>query len=150
MVAAQSDVEGRQVPVNVDSWVRSRPRFESVLRRIGTEGRWDNFATVVATRWSAGRVAVVGDAAHGQPPWLGQAANLAFANCLGLAEFVSGVSDIERGLEAWERVCRPVTDHTVGGRTPTVEWSTCGHLSSRICVRWRSRRSSTPRWWNRC
>ena len=112
MVAAQSDVEGRQVPVNVDSWVRSHPRFESVLRRIGTEGRWDNFATVVATRWSAGRVAVVGDAAHGQPPWLGQAANLAFANCLGLAEFVSGVSDIERGLEAWERVCRPVTDHT--------------------------------------
>lgn len=112
MVASQSDLEGRQVPVNVDSWVRSHPRFESVLRRIGTEGRWDNFATVVAKRWSAGRVAVVGDAAHGQPPWLGQAANLAFANCLGLAEFVSGISDIERGLEAWERVCRPVTDHT--------------------------------------
>jgi 2-polyprenyl-6-methoxyphenol hydroxylase-like FAD-dependent oxidoreductase len=112
LVASQSDVEGRQVPVNVESWVHSHPRFESVLRRITTEGRWDNFATVVAERWSAGRVAIVGDAAHGQPPWLGQAANLAFANCLALAEFVSGISDIARSLEAWERVCRPVTDHT--------------------------------------
>jgi 2-polyprenyl-6-methoxyphenol hydroxylase-like FAD-dependent oxidoreductase len=54
----------------------------------------------------------VGDAAHGQPPWLGQAANLAFANCLALAEFVSGISSIEQALRAWERACRPVTDHT--------------------------------------
>jgi 2-polyprenyl-6-methoxyphenol hydroxylase-like FAD-dependent oxidoreductase len=112
LVCSQSDLEGRQVPVNVESWVRSHPRLESVLRRIGTQGRWDNFATVEAKHWSAGRVAIVGDAAHGQPPWLGQAANLAFANCLALAEFVSGVSDVESALSAWERVCRPVTDHT--------------------------------------
>lgn len=112
MVCSQADVEGRQVPVNVESWVRSHPRFESVLRRIETQGRWDNFATVEAKRWSTGRVAIVGDAAHGQPPWLGQAANLAFANCLALAEFVSGISDVERSLNTWERVCRPVTDHT--------------------------------------
>lgn len=112
LVCSQDDVEGREVPVNVDSWARSHPHLESVIRRIGVEGRWDNFATVEASRWSAGRVAIVGDAAHGQPPWLGQAANLAFANCLTLAEFVSGVSDVERALESWERTCRPVTDHT--------------------------------------
>lgn len=112
MVCPQSDTEGRQLPVNKASWAASHPALASVIGRIGSEGRWDNFETVDATRWSAGRVAVVGDAAHGQPPWLGQAANLAFANCLALAEFVSGISSIEQALRAWERACRPVTDHT--------------------------------------
>lgn len=112
LVCSQSDLEGRQVPVNVESWARSHPRLESIIRRIGTEGRWDNFVTVEAERWSAGRVAIVGDAAHGQPPWLGQAANLAFANCLALAQFIGGASDVTQALQAWERTCRPVTDHT--------------------------------------
>jgi 2-polyprenyl-6-methoxyphenol hydroxylase-like FAD-dependent oxidoreductase len=112
MVCPQSDTEGRQLPVNKASWAASHPALASVIGRIGSEGRWDNFETVDATRWSAGRVAIVGDAAHGQPPWLGQAANLAFANCLALAEFVSGISSIEQALRAWERACRPVTDHT--------------------------------------
>ena len=112
MVCPQSDAAGRQLPVNKASWSASHPALASVIGRIGSEGRWDNFETVDAIRWSAGRVAIVGDAAHGQPPWLGQAANLAFANCLALAEFVSGISSIERALRAWERACRPVTDHT--------------------------------------
>jgi 2-polyprenyl-6-methoxyphenol hydroxylase-like FAD-dependent oxidoreductase len=112
MVCPQSDTAGRQLPVNKASWAASHPALASVIGRIGSEGRWDSFETVDATRWSAGRVAIVGDAAHGQPPWLGQAANLAFANCLALAEFVSGISSIEQALRAWERACRPVTDHT--------------------------------------
>jgi 2-polyprenyl-6-methoxyphenol hydroxylase-like FAD-dependent oxidoreductase len=57
-------------------------------------------------------VAVIGDACHGQPPWLGQAANLTFGNALALAEFVTGVSDVPGALKAWERCSRPVTDHT--------------------------------------
>jgi 2-polyprenyl-6-methoxyphenol hydroxylase-like FAD-dependent oxidoreductase len=112
MVCPQSDTEGRQLPVNKASWSASHPALASVIARIGSEGRWDNFETVDAIRWSAGRVAIVGDAAHGQPPWLGQAANLAFANCLALAEFVSGISSIQQALRSWERACRPVTDHT--------------------------------------
>lgn len=112
MVCPQSDAAGRHVPVNKASWIASHPRLAPVIERIGPEGRWDNFETVDAGRWSAGHVAIVGDAAHGQPPWLGQAANLAFANCLALAEFVSGISDVEQALRAWERACRPVTNHT--------------------------------------
>lgn len=112
MVCSQQDTAGRQVPVNKASWIASHPRLASVIERIGPEGRWDNFETVEATAWSAGRVAIVGDAAHGQPPWLGQAANLAFTNCLALAEFVTGISNVERALLAWERACRPVTNHT--------------------------------------
>jgi 2-polyprenyl-6-methoxyphenol hydroxylase-like FAD-dependent oxidoreductase len=112
MVCSQGDAAGRQLPVNKASWIASHPRLTAVIERIGSQGRWDNFETVEAKRWSAGRVAIVGDAAHGQPPWLGQAANLAFANCLALAEFVSGISNVEQALLAWERACRPVTAHT--------------------------------------
>lgn len=112
LVCPQGDAAGRQLPLNQASWIASHPHLEPVIQRIGSQGRWDNFETVEAARWSAGRVAVVGDAAHAQPPWLGQAANLAFANCLALAEYVSGLSDIERGLLAWERASRPVTNHT--------------------------------------
>lgn len=112
LVCPQSDTAGRQLPLNKATWMASHPHLAPVIERIGTQGRWDNFETVEAARWSAGRVAVVGDAAHGQPPWLGQAANLAFANCLALADYVSGLSDIPDGLRAWERACRPVTSHT--------------------------------------
>ena len=39
-------------------------------------------------RWSRGRAVVVGDAAHAQPPNLGQGANLTFQNALALAEYL--------------------------------------------------------------
>ena len=55
---------------------------------------------------------IIGDASHGQPRWLGQAANLAFANALALTEFVTYSPDVTTGLAAWERACRPLTDHT--------------------------------------
>jgi 2-polyprenyl-6-methoxyphenol hydroxylase-like FAD-dependent oxidoreductase len=107
-----SDERGRSVPVDRDSWAESFPHLSEPIRRIGNEGRWDVLKTVTVHGWSKGRVAVIGDACHGQPPWLGQAANLTFGNALALAEFVTGVSDVPGALEAWERYCRPVTDHT--------------------------------------
>ena len=57
-------------------------------------------------------MAIIGDASHGQPPWLGQAANLAFSNALALAEFVSYGNRVEVGLARWEKWCRPAMDHT--------------------------------------
>jgi 2-polyprenyl-6-methoxyphenol hydroxylase-like FAD-dependent oxidoreductase len=112
LVCPTTDTAGKQVPLDRETWTESFPALRSVIARIGTEGRWDDFETVEATRWSEGRVAIVGDAAHGQPPWLGQAANLAFANTLALAVFVTYYSDVPMGLRAWEQHLRPVTDHT--------------------------------------
>jgi 2-polyprenyl-6-methoxyphenol hydroxylase-like FAD-dependent oxidoreductase len=82
------------------------------IERIDDEGRWDDFETVVPRSWSLGKIAIISDASHGQPPWLGQAANLTFANALALAEFVSYGTDVPRALASWERWCRPTTDHT--------------------------------------
>lgn len=112
MVCPQSDERGRAVPVDRESWSESHPRFASVIARIGDQGRWDDFAAVKARSWSSGRVAIIGDAAHGQPPWLGQAANLAFANALALADVVTGLNDVPQALRSWERAMRPMTDHT--------------------------------------
>lgn len=111
-VCPTSDIVGKRVPIDKTAWTESFPMLAQVIARIGSQGRWDDFETVEATRWSCGRVAIVGDAAHGQPPWLGQAANLAFANTLALAEFVTYFNDVEVGLKAWEEHQRPVTDHT--------------------------------------
>jgi 2-polyprenyl-6-methoxyphenol hydroxylase-like FAD-dependent oxidoreductase len=55
--------------------------------------------------------AVVGDAAHGQPPNLGQGANLTFQNTLALAEYLERESDVAAALTRWERKERPLTDH---------------------------------------
>ena len=50
---------------------------------------------VTCRAWSRGRAAVVGDAAHAQPPNLGQGANLTFQNTLALADYLDRDRDIE-------------------------------------------------------
>ena len=112
LVCPLDDLRGRAIPLDKKTWSQSFPMLAEVISRVEGQGRWDDFDTVEAKRWSIGRVAIIGDAAHGQPPWLGQAANLAFSNALALAEFVTYAPDIPTGLGSWERACRPVTDHT--------------------------------------
>ena len=111
-VAPVDDERGKRVPVEQETWCESFPMLAHAIERTGSDGRWDDFETVVSRRWSVGKVAIIGDASHGQPPWLGQAANLAFSNALALAEFVSYGNRVEVGLERWEKWCRPTTDHT--------------------------------------
>jgi 2-polyprenyl-6-methoxyphenol hydroxylase-like FAD-dependent oxidoreductase len=110
-VCGVDDARGRSVPVDRETWRDSFPMLDRYLVRVAEQGRWDRLETVVCERWSAGRCAIVGDAAHAQPPWLGQAANLAFANALALAEFVSSSLNVDDALVRWERAARPVTDH---------------------------------------
>lgn len=110
-VCGVDDSRGRAVPVDRETWRESFPMLDRYLERVEDRGRWDRLETVICERWSIGRCAIVGDAAHAQPPWLGQAANLAFANALALAEFVSSSTNMEDALRRWERAVRPVTDH---------------------------------------
>jgi 2-polyprenyl-6-methoxyphenol hydroxylase-like FAD-dependent oxidoreductase len=138
------DERGRAVPVDKSSWLESFPHLEDVVGRIGSEGRWDILSEVVCTAWSSGRVCVVGDAAHAQPPNLGQGANLAFANAVALAATLDETSDVAAALRLWERRERPVTDHTQ--RWSNVYGAVCEHwpgwLSDvRSLVVWASGRS---------
>jgi 2-polyprenyl-6-methoxyphenol hydroxylase-like FAD-dependent oxidoreductase len=115
LVGRNDDVDARRVPIHRDTWIASFPVLEHLFRRITpeTEARWDSFSMVRLTRWHKGRVAVVGDAAHAQPPNLGQGACLAMANALALAVLVDrGRGDLQPALEEWERRERPLVEHT--------------------------------------
>lgn len=108
-----SDHTGRAVPIDVGAWTRSFPHLAELFRRIGPAGRYDRFEYVRLKRWSAGAVAVLGDAAHALPPNIGQGAGCAMMNALALAVFLDRESDdVGRALAAWERSERPLTQHT--------------------------------------
>jgi 2-polyprenyl-6-methoxyphenol hydroxylase-like FAD-dependent oxidoreductase len=102
---------GRRIPVDRDFWSENFPGAADLIRRFAEAGRWDRIVNVTCRRWSEGRVAIIGDAAHAMPPNLGQAANMAFTNAMALALAVSGADDIPAALAAWERQQRPLTEH---------------------------------------
>jgi 2-polyprenyl-6-methoxyphenol hydroxylase-like FAD-dependent oxidoreductase len=105
------DEAGRRVPVDKESWLESFPHLGGIIERIDEVGRWDRAMRVSCRAWSRGRAAVVGDAAHAQPPNLGQGANLTFQNALSLAAYLDRTSDVTKALRNWERGERPLTDH---------------------------------------
>jgi 2-polyprenyl-6-methoxyphenol hydroxylase-like FAD-dependent oxidoreductase len=106
------DEAARTLPLRKDVWKASFPHLAPLIERIGEESRYDRFEYIRLRRWSAGKVAVIGDAAHAIPPNIGQGAGCAMMNALSLAVFLEKFSDTERGLEAWESAERPLTNHT--------------------------------------
>jgi 2-polyprenyl-6-methoxyphenol hydroxylase-like FAD-dependent oxidoreductase len=105
------DEAGRRVPVDTESWLETFPHLAGIIGRIDEVGRWDRAMRVTCRAWSRGRTVIVGDAAHAQPPNLGQGANLTFQNALSLAVYLDGTHDVPRALQRWERKERPLTDH---------------------------------------
>jgi 2-polyprenyl-6-methoxyphenol hydroxylase-like FAD-dependent oxidoreductase len=107
-----ADPVGKAVPIDRDEWKRSFPYLESLIDRFGEAGRYDRFELIKLRRWSAGRVAMIGDAAHALPPNIGQGAGCGMMNALSLAVYLDRHDEISAALEAWERNERPLTDHT--------------------------------------
>jgi 2-polyprenyl-6-methoxyphenol hydroxylase-like FAD-dependent oxidoreductase len=105
------DTVGQQVPVDHGTWLESFPNLEGIIERFDDAGRWDRAIRVTCRRWSRGQAAVVGDAAHAQPPNLGQGANLTFQNAVSLASYLDQSADVATGLVEWESRERPLTDH---------------------------------------
>jgi 2-polyprenyl-6-methoxyphenol hydroxylase-like FAD-dependent oxidoreductase len=107
-----SDDIAKAVPVERDEWKRAFPHLETLIDRIGDQGRYDRFELIRLKRWSAGRVAIVGDAAHALPPNIGQGGGCAMMNALSLAVYLERENDVAAGLEKWEHHERPLTEHT--------------------------------------
>lgn len=104
------DTRGRQVPVDKETWLDSFPELGGVIERIAEVGRWDRAMRVTCRAWSLGSAAIVGDAAHAQPPNLGQGANLTFQNAVAMAAYLDG-APVPEALGRWEAKERPLTDH---------------------------------------
>jgi 2-polyprenyl-6-methoxyphenol hydroxylase-like FAD-dependent oxidoreductase len=107
-----SDEVAITTPVLRDVWKRWFPHLEALIDRCGGEARYDPFELIRLKRWSAGKVAVIGDAAHALPPNIGQGGGCAMMNALALAVHLDREKDVPRALAEWERTERPITDHT--------------------------------------
>lgn len=85
-----------------ETWLSTFPHLRWIIDRIPVDGKNDWFESVRLKRWFSGRVAIVGDAASAQPPFLGQGGGIAMMAALSLADAVSGEADLPAGLALWE------------------------------------------------
>lgn len=113
VVCPTEDAAAIDDPIPQEEWIRSFPHAAPLIRHLGPANRWDDFESVELRSWSKGRVAVLGDAAHAQPPYLGQGGGCAMMAAVGLAHAVTdGSGPLEAKLRTWERTERPLIAHT--------------------------------------
>ena len=112
MMAPRDDAAAAALPVDPAIWASCFPSLAPAFATIGARGRYDVYETTRLDAWSAGRVAIVGDAAHAMTPQMAQGACCAMMNALSLAVFVSDGPDIPGALQRWEAQERPLTEHT--------------------------------------
>ncbi len=114
LMAPSDDARGSRVPLDLDVWVEMFPFLEPCLIEAAKlqTARYDRYETTKLDRWTAGKVALVGDAAHAMCPALAQGAGCAMVNAFSLAQDVAAEGAVEDALLAWERRIRPITDRT--------------------------------------
>jgi len=113
MVAPARDQEAARLPLDVDNWSRYFPLLRELFVLLsGSAATQYPYGVVHCPKWSLGNVAILGDAAHGLPPTLGQGAGLTLMNALALAMLLRDTDDIPTALQTWEQRVRFISDRT--------------------------------------
>lgn len=112
LVMLDSDEDAKEIPVNREAWTRWFPHLAPLIKRFRAAGRYDRFEYIKLKRWSEGRVAVIGDAAHALPPNIGQGGGCSMMNALSMAVYLDRDADVASALRTWEANERAITDHT--------------------------------------
>jgi 2-polyprenyl-6-methoxyphenol hydroxylase-like FAD-dependent oxidoreductase len=115
----EDDKRGTALPFDKSYWSTAFPELSDVFARVDSATATHfSHAEVRTRKWHTGRIAIIGDAAHGQPPNLGQGAGMAIFNAQALAQQLEDEADIELALGRWEnryiRFTRQVQNWSVG------------------------------------
>ena len=102
LTSLKDDDAANRVPIDRDLWHTSFPRLAWVIDRLPDDGRGDWFELVRVRNWAKGRVVLVGDAASGQPPFLGQGGGCAMMSGFTLAEAIGRIGDVSAGIAGWQ------------------------------------------------
>ncbi|ASC91717.1 FAD-dependent oxidoreductase [Alcaligenes faecalis] len=108
------DVRASNVQIDKEYWSALFPHWAHLIERADGPVSWGRYSVTRCKTWSSGRTAILGDAAHAQPPNLGQGGGMAMQNGLALATFLEKVQDardIPEALEAWENNEREIVEH---------------------------------------
>jgi 2-polyprenyl-6-methoxyphenol hydroxylase-like FAD-dependent oxidoreductase len=113
MVAPERDAVAKRLPLDVEDWSARFPTIRGLLELLGrSESTQFNYGVVKCEKWSVGKVAILGDAAHGLPPTLGQGAGLTLINAYALAHCLRQRQEVAAALRDWEQSVRFISDRT--------------------------------------
>ena len=110
LTSLAGDSSGNTVPIDRGFCRALFPHLDWIIDRIPEDGRGDWLEIIRLEGWSSGRVAIVGDAASAQPPFLGQGGGCAMMSAFVLAHMIDREGDVLDGIAAWEMQERPFTE----------------------------------------
>jgi 2-polyprenyl-6-methoxyphenol hydroxylase-like FAD-dependent oxidoreductase len=110
LTSLKGDEIANRVPIERDFWRGLFPHLDWIIERIPDDGRGDWFELIRTRDWAKGCVALVGDAASAQPPFLGQGGGCAMMSGFVLAGAVDRAADVELGILDWKRRQRRFTE----------------------------------------
>jgi 2-polyprenyl-6-methoxyphenol hydroxylase-like FAD-dependent oxidoreductase len=105
----EKDPRAVAVPLDIAYWSELFPELAHLFARV-TTCLHQVHPRVRVSGWSRGRIALLGDAVHGQPPNLGQGAGMAIRNAGALAKALDQHLSVDTALAAWERDNRKLTE----------------------------------------